>query len=129
MLLLCSNARRLRGPAPPLAILLAGLAACGGGSLALPNEGQPSEITVVGGNQQSGTTGEPLGDSLVVRVVDRLGDPVVGAEVTWTAEVGGSVSPATSVTSSTGQAIRGRRGNAKHQRLALGRESNQAVAA
>src|ERR1700752_5335191 len=103
MLLRRSNARRLRGPAPPLAILLAGLTACSG-ELALPNQGQPSEITVVRGNRQSGTTGEPLGDSLVVRVVDRLGDPVVGAEVTWTAEVGGSVSPATSVTSSTGQA-------------------------
>ena len=73
-------------------------------NLSLPNEGQPSEIAVVRGNRQSGTTGEPLGDSLVVRVVDRLGDPVIGAEVTWTAEVGGSVSPATSVTSSTGQA-------------------------
>ena len=59
---------------------------------------------MVRGNRQSGTTGEPLGDSLVVRVVDRLGAPVIGAEVTWTAEVGGSVSPATSVTSSTGQA-------------------------
>jgi hypothetical protein len=104
MLLRCSNARRLLGSAPPLGLLLAGLAACGGGNLALPNQGQPSEITVVRGNRQSGTTGEPLGDSLVVRVLDGFGDPVVGAEVTWTAEVGGSVSPATSVTSSTGQA-------------------------
>ena len=98
MLFRCSNA-----PRAPLGLLLAGLAACGGG-LSLPNEGQPSEITVVRGNRQSGTTGEPLGDSLVVRVVDRLGAPVIGAEVTWTAEVGGSVSPATSVTSSTGHA-------------------------
>ena len=98
MLFRCSNV-----PRAPLGLLLAGLAACGGG-LSLPNEGQPSEITVVRGNRQSGTTGEPLGDSLVVRVVDRLGAPVVGAEVTWTAEVGGSVSPATSVTSSTGHA-------------------------
>jgi hypothetical protein len=86
-----------------LGLLLAGLAACGG-ELALPNQGEPSEITVVRGNRQSGTTGEPLGDSLVVRVVDRFGDPIVGIEVTWTAEVGGSVSPATSVTSSRGQA-------------------------
>lgn len=100
----CSTVRRFRGLAPPLALLLAGLAACGGGNLSLPNEGQPSQIAVVRGNRQSGTTGEPLGDSLVVRVVDRLGAPVIGAEVTWTAEVGGSVSPATSVTSSTGQA-------------------------
>ncbi|MEP6688123.1 MAG: Ig-like domain-containing protein [Gemmatimonadales bacterium] len=88
----------------PLGFLLAGLVACGGGNLALPNEGQPSEIAVVRGNRQSGTAGEPLGDSLVVRVVDRLGSPVVGAEVTWTAEVGGSVSPATSVTSASGEA-------------------------
>ena len=78
MLFRCSNA-----PRAPLGLLLAGLAACGGG-LSLPNEGQPSEIAVVRGNRQSGTTGEPLGDSLVVRVVDRLGAPVVGAEVTWT---------------------------------------------
>src|SRR5580765_1593969 len=103
MPLRCSNARRFRGLAPPLGFLLAALAACGG-ELALPNQALPSEITVVRGNRQSGTTGEPLGDSLVVRVVDRLGAPVIGAEVTWTAEVGGSVSPATSVTSSTGYA-------------------------
>ncbi len=99
-----STARHFRGPAPLLGILLAALAACGGGNLALPNEGQPAEIAVVRGNRQSGTTGEPLGDSLVVRVVDRMGEPVVGAEVTWTAEVGGSVSPATSLTSAGGQA-------------------------
>ncbi|HEU5304370.1 MAG TPA: invasin domain 3-containing protein [Gemmatimonadales bacterium] len=88
----------------PLGLLLAALVACGGGELALPNQGQPSEITVVRGNRQNGTTGEALGDSLVVRVVDRFGEPVGGVEVTWTAEVGGSVSPATSVTSSKGQA-------------------------
>ena len=49
-----------------------------GGELALPNQGQPSEIVVVWGNGQSGTIGELLGDSLVVRVVDRFGDPVGG---------------------------------------------------
>jgi adhesin/invasin len=88
----------------PLALLLAGLAACGEADLVLPNQGQPSEIAVVRGDRQSGTIGEALGDSLVVRVVDRFGDPVSGAEVTWTAEVGGRVSPATSVTSPDGQA-------------------------
>ena len=59
---------------------------------------------MVWGDGQSGTIGEPLGDSLVVRVVDRFGDPVGGSEVTWTAEVGGSVTPPTSVTSPDGQA-------------------------
>jgi adhesin/invasin len=85
-------------------LLLAGLAACGGGELALPNQGQPSEIVVVRGDGQSGTIGELLGDSLVVQVIDRFGDPVGGSEVTWTAEVGGSVTPPTSVTSPDGQA-------------------------
>ena len=87
----------------PLCLLL-GVAACGGENLALPDQGQPTEITVVQGNRQNGTIGEPLADSLVVRVLDRFGDPVGGAEVTWTAEVGGSVSPATNVTSADGQA-------------------------
>ena len=70
----------------------------------LPNQGQPSEILVVRGDRQSGTIGEPLGDSLVVRVVDGLGNEVSGSEVTWTAEVGGTVTPATSVTSADGLA-------------------------
>jgi hypothetical protein len=78
-----------------LSLLPACVAACGGGDLALPNQGEPSEILVVRGDRQSGTIGEPLADSLVVRVVDRFRDPVGGSEVTWTAEVGGSESPAT----------------------------------
>jgi len=89
---------------PPLALLLAGLAACGAGDLALPNQGQPSKIVVLRGDGQSGTIGEPLADSLVVRVIDRFGDPVSGTEVTWTAETGGSVRPPTSVTSLNGEA-------------------------
>ncbi|MEO7474869.1 MAG: hypothetical protein ABIY46_06000, partial [Gemmatimonadales bacterium] len=72
-----------------LALLLAGLAACGGGELSLPNQGLPAEIMVVRGDRQSGTIGEPLEDSLVVKVVDRFGDPVSGARVTWAAETGG----------------------------------------
>ncbi|HUR95009.1 MAG TPA: invasin domain 3-containing protein [Gemmatimonadales bacterium] len=88
----------------PLLLSLTALSACGGGELTLPSEGQPAEIIVARGNRQSGTTGEPLGDSLVVKVMDRFGNPVLGAEVTWTAEVGGSVSPATSVTAADGLA-------------------------
>lgn len=109
MLLRRSITRRRRGaparsPVAPLGLLLLGLAACGGAELALPNQGQPAEIAVVRGNRQNGTTGEPLGDSLVVRVTDRFGDPVAGVEVTWIAEVGGSVSPVTSATSAAGLA-------------------------
>jgi hypothetical protein len=84
--------------------LLAGLAACGSGDLALPNQGQPAEIQVVRGDRQSGTVGQALGDSLVVRVVDAFGAPVAGVEVTWTAETGGSVNPASAMTSPDGRA-------------------------
>jgi|GEM_PF-3548918 len=91
---------RLRHASP---LLLALLVACGDG-LSLPNEGQPSRLTAVRGDGQSGTIGEPLGDSLVVRVTDRFDDPVGGVQVAWTAEVGGSVNPTTSVTSPDGYA-------------------------
>ena len=79
------------------------LAACGGG-LTLPNEGQPSALTVARGNNQSGTIGEALIDSLVVRVTDGFDDPVAGVTVVWSAETGGTVDPATSVTSAYGYA-------------------------
>ena len=87
-----------------LPVVLVGLAACGSGDLALPNQGQPSEIQVVRGDRQSGTIGQPVGDSLVVRVVDAFGAPVAGVEVTWTAETGGSVNPAAVLTSTDGRA-------------------------
>ncbi|HET7422782.1 MAG TPA: Ig-like domain-containing protein, partial [Gemmatimonadales bacterium] len=81
------------------------LAGCGGGDLTLPNEGQPSALTVARGNNQSGTIGEPLIDSLVVRVTDGFDDPVAGVTVVWSdAQTGGIVDPATSVTSADGYA-------------------------
>jgi len=80
------------------------LAACGAGDLNLPNEGHPAALEVAGGNNQNGTIGEALLDSLVVRVTDRFGEPVGGVTVTWSAETGGSVDPATSETSADGYA-------------------------
>ncbi len=77
---------------------------CGGDDLTLPNEGQPAELSAVRGNGQNGTVGAPLGDSLVVRVFDRFGSPIDGIEVSWTAEVGGSVEPAIAVTDADGRA-------------------------
>ena len=56
------------------------------------------------GDEQNGTVGQALADSLVVQVRDRFGDPVSGVEVTWTAEFGGSVEPATSTTDASGRA-------------------------
>ena len=79
------------------------LVACGG-DLTLPNEGQPSALTVARGNNQSGTIGEALIDSLVVRVTDGFDNPVAGVTVVWSAETGGTVDPATSVTSADGYA-------------------------
>ena len=78
--------------------------ACGGDNLTLPNEGEPAEIAIQRGDRQNGTVGEALGDSLVVVVTDRFGDPVAGVPVTWSAEGGGSVDPAESVTEANGQA-------------------------
>ena len=78
--------------------------ACGGNDLTLPNEGEPAAITVVRGDRQNGTVGQVAPDSLVVRVTDRFQNPVSGAEVTWTADNGGSVSPASSQTDADGRA-------------------------
>lgn len=61
---------------------------------ATPRAGPPETVQNVGGNNQSGPAGDPLPDSLVVRVLDRFGNPVAGAAVSWTATVGGgSLSP------------------------------------
>ena len=85
-------------------LVLAVLLGCGGDGVTLPNQGTPSAIAVVRGDRQNGAAGEALSDSLVVRVTDKFGDPVSGAEVTWTAQVGGSVSPGTSTTGADGSA-------------------------
>jgi len=88
-----------------LALMLAAMApACGGDNLTLPNEGEPAEVEIFGGNRQNGTVGEALADSLVVKVTDRFGNPVGGAAVTWAAEGGGSVDPVESVTAPDGRA-------------------------
>jgi hypothetical protein len=88
-----------------LTLMLAAVApACGGDNLTLPNEGEPAEVEIFGGNHQNGTVGEALADSLVVKVTDRFGNPVGGAAVTWAAEGGGSVDPVESVTAPDGRA-------------------------
>ena len=56
------------------------------------------------GDEQGGRVGEVLPESLTVRVLDQHGNPVSGVSVTWTPNGGGSVSPSTSITSSTGYA-------------------------
>lgn len=88
-----------------LALLAAiSLAGCGGDGLVLPDEGEPAKLTVVRGDHQNGAVGEAAGDSLVVEVTDRFDSPVGNVEVTWVAEGGGSVAPASSITSADGRA-------------------------
>ena len=88
-----------------LALSLSALGfACGGDDLTLPNQGEPAAVVIIGGNNQDGTVGEALGDSLVVRVTDRFDDPVPGALVQWTAQGGGAVDPAESTTDRQGRA-------------------------
>jgi hypothetical protein len=80
------------------------LGACGGGDLTLTNEGQPTQVEGISGDFQTGTILEPLVDSLVVKVTDRFGNPVPGIEISWSADGGGEVQPATVATGVNGMA-------------------------
>ncbi len=66
--------------------------------------GPVASWTKTSGDDQSGSVGQALADSLTVRVLDQYGNPVSGVSVTWTPNGGGAVSPSTSATSSTGHA-------------------------
>jgi hypothetical protein len=59
------------------------LSQCGGSDIVLPSEGAPAEITMVGGDNQPGSAGAPLGLPLIVQVLDRSGDPVAGQRVAF----------------------------------------------
>lgn len=88
-----------------VALALATLAsACGGDDLTLPNEGEPAALEIFDGDRQNGTVGQALGESLIVLVTDRFGDPVPDVLVRWTAEGGGSVDPGESTTDAGGRA-------------------------
>lgn len=65
----------------------------------------PASIAIVSGNGQAATVGTALPSPLVVRVLDTHGKSVAGTTVAWAAAAGGgTVTPATSVTDSTGAA-------------------------
>lgn len=62
-----------------------------------------TEITILHGDQQLGTPGYRLGDSLAVRILDDDGLPVLGAVVHWgTADREGQVVPASGLTNADG---------------------------
>ena len=82
---------RLRS-AIPLSLLLA-LWACGGDDLLLPSSGQAATITILDGNDQTGTVGQALPESLIVLVTDPEDRPVANVEVAFTAPAGAALTP------------------------------------
>lgn len=84
------------------ASLAAALLSCGGGDLALPNDGQPAAIRILEGNGQSGRVGEALADSLLVQVLDDTDTPVQGATVVVEL-TGATPEPDTITTDQTGR--------------------------
>ena len=96
----------MRAARRALPLLLASTAvACGGDDLVLPEEGVPTSIVTVTGNNQAGTVRSELPDPITVRVLDVQGRPVSGQEVRFTViSGGGSVEPVTVTTNANGEA-------------------------
>ena len=61
-------------------------------------------LSVVSGENQTAIAGEPLPAPLVVEVADAFGNPIEGVTIAWTADGGGSVSEASTVTGADGWA-------------------------
>ena len=66
--------------------------------------GPPGSLERVSGDGQAGMVGEPLAQPLVVRVTDAYGNPIAGANVSWSAGAGGSVTPSSGVADANGYA-------------------------
>jgi hypothetical protein len=97
---------RSRAYGLPLSVLVS--FGCGGSDLTLPLDiGAPASISVVKGDDQTGTAGMPLRDSLVVRVTDGAGNPVPGQQVVFvlaTETPGADVAPDVAITGPDGMA-------------------------
>jgi hypothetical protein len=63
----------------------------------------PDSLFAISGQEQSGMVGEPLDDSLTVRVVDRFRNAVQGVLVAWETIGGGTVSSGSGPTGPDGQ--------------------------
>ena len=59
------------------------LAQCGGSDITLPSEAAPAAISKLGGDNQNGSAGAPLSLPLIVKVVDRSGDPVARQRIAF----------------------------------------------
>jgi VCBS repeat-containing protein len=82
--------------------VFSGLPAVQFSAMATPDA--PTTIELASGNNQSATAGTALPNPLVVRVTDANDNPVANVGVTWAAQVGGSVSEATTATDANGLA-------------------------
>jgi len=82
--------------------LAAGSLTCGGDIADPPPPAQPATLESLAGNGQVGHVGQPLLDSLVVRVKDADGKPYGGAVVAWNG--GGTLSNTSIVSASDGRA-------------------------
>ena len=60
-------------------------------------------LAIVSGHDQSAPAGQPLPEPLVVEVTDAFGNPIEGVTIAWTADGGGSVGAATTVTGADGR--------------------------
>ncbi|MEX2531195.1 MAG: invasin domain 3-containing protein [Gemmatimonadota bacterium] len=61
----------------------------------------PGQIIKWSGDEQTGTVGEELSETLTIRVEDRFGNRVAGATVTWSPQAG-SAAPTSSTTNPAG---------------------------
>ena len=81
---------------------------CSGGDLALPQPSVSAHLSIVSGNQQTGTVGEPLPKPLIVELRDEAGNAVVGRRVAFVLTGGPATAewaPDTAVTDGDGQAV------------------------
>jgi len=89
------------------AVSLSLATACSGGDLTLPSDGEPTQLTIVSGDNQRGTSGTPLEQPLVVRATDARARPVLGAAIAFgfvSGAAGASLTPDTVATDENGQA-------------------------
>ena len=90
-----------------IGVALGSLVACGGSDLVLPSDAGPGDITLLLGNNQNGPAGAELADPLVVKVLNRRGDPLPNQRVAFglAAEVPGArITPDTTETDGEGTA-------------------------